>query len=307
MSSTSTSRNTQAKQESIFRAIDIADDVLIWQNTIVMSSAGYATFGATATGAIGLGRARFTYDNTVSGHALGAISVEVEHGEFKWANGDSIVEADVGKLAYIADNQTVTKDGTGKSPLGWITKVDSDGVWVDTPDDLAAVLGYAATGATASAATPQPIGDPAAGAGTSFSRDDHVHAITCVPVGYQSPADAAANTALAEHVIFTAHGKSIKILAAKIESDGALTADNTNNAVITVKQGDGAGGARSTVATLTTNVASGNWVAFTAKDLGAITNPTVPADGIITVTVTKGGAGVQMPAFRLSLSVTTDV
>jgi hypothetical protein len=103
----------------------VADNVKIWQGSIVMLSAGLATPGATATGKFGVGRARKTYDNTVVGHAASAFTVEIEEGEFWWANGDSIVRADVGKPCFIVDDQTVSKGNTSQSPGGIIVDVDS--------------------------------------------------------------------------------------------------------------------------------------------------------------------------------------
>lgn len=303
MTATTAERDTVAAAPSLFRFRKVGGSIKILKGTIAMLSAGYAIVGAAATGKIALGRARDTYDNT-SG-ADGALDGEFEWGEMPWENGDSIVQADVGKIAYIGDNQTVYKDSTGRSPMGEITRVDSAGkVWVFTASDIATVAGEAATGATASSATPALVGDPAAGAGTSFSRDDHVHGLDSLPMAYQHAGDSAGSDALAEHVFHVATGKSVKITAVKIEADAALTGDGTNNAVITIKQGDGAGGARSTVATLTTTT---NWVAFTAKDCGAITNAAVPAAGIITITITKGGTGVTLPKFRLAVFATTDL
>jgi hypothetical protein len=305
VTATSTQRDTASSAPSKKKQVKIGASIKPLKGTIAMLSAGFGIVGATATGKIGLGRYFDTYDN--SSGADGDITGEYEWGEFKWANGDSIVQADVGKVAYIGDNQTAYKDSTGRSPLGQITRIDSDGVWVFTPEDMATIVGEAATGATASSATPQLLGNPAAGAGTSFSRDDHVHGTDSLPIAYQHAGDAAAADTLAEHVFHVASGKSVLITAVKIEADAAVTADNTNDATITVKQGDGAGGARSTVATLVTNVAGGSWVAFTAKDMGAITNATVPAGGIITITIAKGAAGVQLPKFRLAVFATTDV
>ncbi|HEV8462068.1 MAG TPA: hypothetical protein VGQ38_15315 [Gaiellaceae bacterium] len=310
MTATTTPPNLPAKQRGEFINHPIADNVLIPQGALVMLDGGYLTNGATATGKKAAGRARKTYDNTGAGHTAGAFDAEAETGVFAWnQTGTTIVRTDRGKIAYIHDNQTVTLDATGASPAGVIEEVDDAGrVYVDTSfEEMATALGVSATGATASSATPQLVGDPAAGAGTSFSRDDHVHGLDSLSCAYQHAGDAAASDTLAEHVFHNMTGKSVKITAAKIVADAAVTADNTNFATLTVKQGDGVGGARSTVATLITNVAGGSWTAFSAKDMGAITNATVPAGGIATLTIAKAAAGVQLPKFRLSLYITTDL
>ena len=51
----------------------------------------------------------------------------------RFANGDSIGAADVGKAAYVMDDGTVMKGTTKASKLGKIVQVDSDGVWVAIP------------------------------------------------------------------------------------------------------------------------------------------------------------------------------
>lgn len=76
-----------------------------------------------------------TYDNTVVGHAAGAISVQVRSGIYKWANSattDLITSAHVGQMVFAADDQTVAlTDGAGARAIaGRVIQVDSDGVWV---------------------------------------------------------------------------------------------------------------------------------------------------------------------------------
>lgn len=112
----------------------------IYQGTIVMIDAsGYANPGATATGSVGAGVARNNtgLDRWTNSGSDGDSNVEYEEGTFKFANssaGDAITKAEVGKVCYIVDNQTVAKtDGTGsRSPAGLVAFVDADGgVFVD--------------------------------------------------------------------------------------------------------------------------------------------------------------------------------
>lgn len=111
----------------------VAAGAKIYQGAIVVLDAGYAKPGATATGLIALGRAEETVDNT-SG-AAGAASVPVERGVFYLDNSatDAIAQADVGKSAYIVDDETVAKtNGTNtRSTAGIIRAVDTYGVWVE--------------------------------------------------------------------------------------------------------------------------------------------------------------------------------
>lgn len=116
--------------------VPLAANTKILKGTLVMTNAsGLALPAAPATGQICWGRAEDTVDNT--GGAASALSVEVRQGTFRWNNstaGDLIVQADLGKLCYLLDNQTVAKtDGTGaRSVAGRVVLVDSAGVWVKT-------------------------------------------------------------------------------------------------------------------------------------------------------------------------------
>lgn len=123
-------RNTQKMVHAEIRAYPLADNVKVYKGTIAVLSAGYMQPGSSAPGLIVLGRSRKQYDNTISGHTLGGITGEVEEGIFKFANGDSIAQADVGKIAYVVDDSTVAKGGNGRSRAGQIVQVDADGVWV---------------------------------------------------------------------------------------------------------------------------------------------------------------------------------
>lgn len=115
---------------------------------------------------------------------------------------------------------------------------------------------------------------------------------------YQHAGDALAADALAETIIprpFAQHGL---VTGVRFVPTDALTADNADNAVITVSKRDGAGGVAVTLATITTDVASGDWTAFTPKalTLAAAANLVIRETDVITVTVTKGGSGVVLPS-----------
>ena len=97
---------------------------------------------------------------------------------------------------------------------------------------------------------------------------------------------------------------NVQIIEVVICPGAALTADDTNNAVLTLAKADGAGGAATTVATLTTNVASGNWTADTFKTiaLSATFANTLVNDGqILTFKKTHGGTGVVVPIAYISI------
>ena len=110
--------------------------VKIYAGAIVVSDAGYAKPGVKAENLIYLGRAEEQVDNSATGAADGDKSVVVRRGRaFKWANAagaNAIAQADVGKPAYIFDDQTVTDVAAGASKAGdaIILAVDDDGVWI---------------------------------------------------------------------------------------------------------------------------------------------------------------------------------
>jgi hypothetical protein len=99
---------------------------------VCATPAGYLTKGAIATGCVGVGRAEEAMDNSAG--ANGAAQVKYRPGIIRFANhgADLIDQADVGKLCYIADTQTVAAtDGTGtRSPAGFVDALEDGSVWV---------------------------------------------------------------------------------------------------------------------------------------------------------------------------------
>jgi len=124
-------------------------------------------------------------------------------------------------------------------------------------------------------------------------------------VSYAKAADAAANTATAETVILQLPA-ACTIASAEILPTASVTADASNNASITLMGYTAAGGSVKTLATLVTDVAGGSWTAFVKKSM-TLTATTADldreADSVITLTITKGGSGVQLPAavYRVTL------
>jgi hypothetical protein len=133
-------RNTRMRIGD-FRVEPVAAAIKIWGGSLVMrNAAGFLTKGATATGCVGVGRAEKTVDNTAG--AAGAVSLEYQRGLFLFANstaGDLITIADVGKVCFILDDQTVAKtDGTAtRSRAGIVDAVEATGVWVRCDEALA--------------------------------------------------------------------------------------------------------------------------------------------------------------------------
>lgn len=108
---------------------------LIYAGSIACRNAtGYATKGAVSTTLIGVGRAEERVDNSAG--AAGDKRIKVRPGVYRFnnsASGDLITIADIGKPAYIVDDQTVAKtSGTNtRSIAGFIHGVDDIGVWIE--------------------------------------------------------------------------------------------------------------------------------------------------------------------------------
>jgi hypothetical protein len=140
MTALTSDRNTRARVGDT-RVEGLAAAIKVFAGSIVMrNAAGYITKGATATGCAGVGRAEALADNSAG--AAGAVSVEYRQGIFLFANsaaGDLITIADIGKLCYIVDDQTVAKtDGTAtRSRAGLVDGIESTGaVWVRMDEAL---------------------------------------------------------------------------------------------------------------------------------------------------------------------------
>lgn len=119
-----------AKRMGVKRAYPVAAATSLHVNAIAVLAAGLAVGLADAIGTEKCaGVVTFAVNNS---GANGAVRVEVEAGEHKFATTD-IVAADVGVNAYFVDDHTVSKShDTNSRPLaGKIIQIDDDGVWVE--------------------------------------------------------------------------------------------------------------------------------------------------------------------------------
>lgn len=122
-------------------------------------------------------------------------------------------------------------------------------------------------------------------------------------ISFVKAADGAAATTTSETVIGHVNF-ACKIIAARYVPAAALTADNTNNATITVSKRVAGGGSKTTIASITTNVASGSWTQWAPKDLtltATAADLQIAANSGITFEIAKGGTGVIVPAGTLEL------
>ena len=127
---------SQARQpvemEGIWSDAPMKGATTIFQGALTVAENGLAVPGKVAVGLIVLGVADRTVKNA---GADGAEKVLTKRGTFKFFNhaADAILAWDVGKSAYIVDDQTVAKTSATntRSVAGVIRDVDSNGVWVE--------------------------------------------------------------------------------------------------------------------------------------------------------------------------------
>lgn len=141
-----------------YTSLTVASNAIIYAGSLVcVNSSGLAVPAADSSGFAVVGRAEATADNRGVLY-VATKTIKVARGTFQWKNADAIVAADIGKLVYVTDDQTVNKTGGGQNIIaGTVVDVDSSGVWVDTakvgpvgaatPSSLA-VSGTATVGST---------------------------------------------------------------------------------------------------------------------------------------------------------------
>lgn len=110
----------------------VAASTTIYQGTLVMLVAGYLVPAADTAGGKVVGIAQ---EYVVNAGAAGAEMCLVSSGDAYHFTGSSIVQADVGKLAYVADDSTVQDAvNTNGVVAGRIEGIDADGgIWVFIP------------------------------------------------------------------------------------------------------------------------------------------------------------------------------
>ena len=133
MTALAADRNTPRLGGEI-KSMGMAATAKIFAGSIVMRNAtGYATKGAAALGLVGAGMALEQVDNTAGND--GDLTIKLREGVFRFANSaaaDEITAADIGKLCYTVDDQTVAKtNGSNtRSVAGIVAGVDDLGVHV---------------------------------------------------------------------------------------------------------------------------------------------------------------------------------
>lgn len=127
MAALTNDRNTPRRDGDVFE-VPVAAATLIYAGAMVARDAdGNAVAAADTAGLVVIGRAEVRADNSAG--ADGAISVTVRRGVFAWSHS-GLTRADLGKVLYATDDQTVATTSTNKAPAGILVDVDSDGAWV---------------------------------------------------------------------------------------------------------------------------------------------------------------------------------
>lgn len=120
-------------------------------------------------------------------------------------------------------------------------------------------------------------------------------------------ADGAAGTTTAYTAAYQiTMPRACRVLGVRVQPAAALTADNTNNALVKAVKGDGAGGAETVCASMTTNVAAGNWVAGVTKTLtlsATVADLRIPKNGVLAFSIAKNGTGVAVPISNFIVDV----
>lgn len=123
-----------------------------------------------------------------------------------------------------------------------------------------------------------------------------------VKIHHKVAADAMAADVTAELFAWQvpAHcADGIEIVQAVVLPSAACTGHADNHATILLDKNDGAGGARTNFASISTDTdAEGSWVAFDSKDFtlsATVANRQLVAGGGITFEITKAGDGVVVP------------
>lgn len=141
MAALTADRNTQELSGVEREGLLGASQAIFIGALLMRNASGHLVKGATATGAVGVGRAEERGASTAAGVTL----QRYRPGTYRFANstaGDLIVTADIGAVCYIVDDQTVAKTSatSTRSPAGIVDGVDALGVWVRFDEALTRAL-----------------------------------------------------------------------------------------------------------------------------------------------------------------------
>jgi hypothetical protein len=127
MTALAADRNTEAKYQERTISIPVAAAEVIYDGAMVaVGTDGLAVAAAKTTGLVVIGRADEQADNSLG--AASAIRVRVSTGVFGWVNdANAVAQADVGRVCYVVDDQTVADETEGSQVIaGIVDSIDPD-------------------------------------------------------------------------------------------------------------------------------------------------------------------------------------
>lgn len=113
---------------------------------------------------------------------------------------------------------------------------------------------------------------------------------------HQHATDAATGTAVAETAIAMLKYANTVARIMLVPSASA-TANGSNYGSVIFTARDGAGGASTTIGSVTT--ASVSWAPFVPVSIGTITSGALAAGSVIAYQTTKTGTGIALPSFKI--------
>jgi hypothetical protein len=131
----SANKDRPVKAGGPIQSFKVEDNVHIYKGALVVANnAGYVEPATNAANKVLVGVAYEECDNTLTGHSQGGKSVRViRGGSFPFTTAD-LVQADVGILCYVEDDDEVDDAGTSTQGIiaGIVTEiVSATQVWVD--------------------------------------------------------------------------------------------------------------------------------------------------------------------------------
>ena len=123
-------------------------------------------------------------------------------------------------------------------------------------------------------------------------------------------ANGTAATAVTESLIENLRRSGI-VRSITLTAPAAVTADATNNAVITIAKRTGSGAAQTIAAVTTNSAGTGSLVAFVPfvvpQSAFTAANVQLAANDVLTIAIAKGGSGVALSAATSFFTVSVDV
>lgn len=128
MAATTLDRNTKKRRIERQIVLTLAASTKIPIGVMVATNASGLAVNASDTAALVVQGVSCQAADT----AAGDTKIVVERGVFNMANNGNVVQATVGVLVTVVDNQTVglAADTTNDIGAGYCEEVDADGVWV---------------------------------------------------------------------------------------------------------------------------------------------------------------------------------